>query len=179
MQALTPLQRAFVKALLEQTGKLNATKAAVAAGYMPNSRGGAAVVAHHLMKNQRVISALHEVSKQSFKILGWRAVLGIARIAEDQKHPDHFRALKELKDSFGFAQVHEQSIKVEHTDRSGAEMMRRIRLLAEKHGMNPDSLLGGNNPTKVIEHEPQRPIDVPQGGPGSADPQPSDGGQGG
>lgn len=154
MLALTEPRRRFVLALLDQTGKPNYADAARAAGYSDKS-DGAKVTGHHLAHNARVIAALHEESRKRFTLLGWRGVLGLSAIADDRDHPDHFKALKELSDRFGYGAVTEHKVTVERKDMTGAAMTARIAEFAAKHGLPVESLLGANAAPdmKLIEGE--------------------------
>ncbi len=155
VKRLTDQQRAFVFALLDQGGKPNYAAAARTAGYS-DTKEGAKVRGHAAAHNSKVIDALHEEAGKRFRLLGWAGVRGLARIASDRKHPDHFKANKELADRFGFSAVTEHKVTVEKTDLTGAALMARIMEVASKLGVDPVVLLGENAaPPKMRQIEAQ------------------------
>ena len=143
MGRLDERKQRFVEAVLEQRAKPNYAQAARAAGYSDHLEA-AKVQAFHLMRSPKVIEALHEESRRRFTILGYHAVIGLADIADNAEHPDHYKALTQLADRFGYAAVTEHNVKVQHTDLTGQAILERIRALAAKHGLDQAKLIGGN-----------------------------------
>ena len=154
MAALDERRRAFVEHLLDQRGSPNYAQAARSAGF--SDAGEACKVrGFEMIRDGRVIAALHEESRRRFTILGWRGVLGVAAIADNPEHPDHFKACTQLADRFGYAAVTEHKVTVEKTDMTGRAMLDRIKALAAKHGMDPAKLLGGNTVADVSRGSPE------------------------
>lgn len=165
MERLSALQKRFVLALLDQGGRPNYAKAAREAGYA-DSTEAAKVRGHEQAHNTKVIAALHEEAAKRFRVLGWIGVRGLAAIAANKKHPDHFKANKELADRFGFSAVTEHKVTVEKTDLTGTALMARIIEVAGKLGVDPVVLLGENaavKPMKQIEVQVVEDVSVPRG----------------
>lgn len=140
MAKLTEQQRRFVIAVLQQT-VLNASQAAEAAGYgLPGIR----VRAFELMHNPKVMAALKDEMSKRIALGAIVGIYGLQAIASDPDHKDHLKACVALADRGGYSPIVQQEIKVEHTDRTGAALMDRIKELAAKHGLDAGQLLGGN-----------------------------------
>jgi hypothetical protein len=152
MARLTEQQRRFVVAVLQQT-VVNATQAAKDAGYS-DVADGAKVRGHELMHNPKVLAALKEEMGKRIALGAIVGIYGLQAIAADPDHKDHLRACVALADRGGYSPIVHQEIKVEHTDRTGAALMDRIKELAQKHGLDPEKLLAGGSvsrETKLIE----------------------------
>lgn len=149
--------RKFVLAVLDQGSKPNYARAARVAGFSDASEA-AKVTAHRLIHDARTISALHEEANKRFRLLGFLGIKGLAKIAEDRTHPDHFKANKELADRFGFAAVIQHEVKHEEKRATPAQKLAEIKELCEFLGIpfDPARFLGVNTPVemKTIEHEP-------------------------
>ena len=143
MSLLDERRQLFVENVLSQRGKPNYAQAAREAGYSDSSEA-CKVLAFKFMRHPKIIAALHEESRRRFTILGYHAVIGLADIADNAKHPDHYKALTQLADRFGYAAVTEHNVKVQHTDLTGQAILERIRALAAKHGLDQAKLIGGN-----------------------------------
>jgi phage terminase small subunit len=150
MRVLTPLQRAFVEAWVENP-VINGRQAALRAGYSGH-KGAERVQAHMNLRNERVLAAIRE---ETDKRLRSCAPLGAAVLVEIVNNPDHPKRLKAaelLLNHGGFHTMHEQRIKVEHSDLTGEAMVERIRQFAVALGMDPQQVLGVNAPgAKLIE----------------------------
>lgn len=150
MLVLGDRQRKFVLALLNQK-KPNYASAARVAGYS-DTKEGAKVRGHHLAHDGRVIAALHEEAKKRFRLLGWLGVKGLADIAADPKHPDHYRANKDLADRFGFMAAQEHHVVHEEKRATPAQKLQEIKELCEFLDVpfDPSRFLG-SNPLPMIE----------------------------
>lgn len=148
MSRLTEQQRRFVIALLMQT-VANPTQAARDAGYSDVAEG-AKVRAHELMHNDKILAALKEEMGKRIALGAIVGIYGLQAIAADPDHKDHLKACVALADRGGYSPIVQQEIKVEHTDRTGAALMDRIRELAKKHGMDAEALLAGQRPVQLI-----------------------------
>lgn len=150
MLALPERPRKFVLALLDQP-KPNYAAAARKAGYSDSSEG-AKVRGHNLAHDARVIAALHEEAGKRFRLLGWLGVKGLAEIAADAKHPDTYKARKDLADRFGFAHVQKHEVIHEEKKATPAQKLAEVRELCEFLGVpfDPARFLGANT-IKQIE----------------------------
>lgn len=92
MAALRDRERQFVWFYLTNEGPPNGARAAREAGYS-NESEGAKVMAHKLLHRERVILALEEVGKKSFRGLLGPAIKATAAMIADPKHPDHAKAV--------------------------------------------------------------------------------------
>lgn len=144
MRNLNLRQRAFVIAMIEQGG-INHTEAAIRAGYTTHP-GTARVTAHRLAHDDNVLAAIQEEAGRRMRSGAIVAVKVLLEIVDDQgaKHTDRLRAVEMLLNRSGLHAVTEQNIKVEHRDMSEAAMIKKIKLLAEKQGLDPVKLLGAS-----------------------------------
>jgi phage terminase small subunit len=147
MQALSERQQRFVLSLLEQRGRPSYAKAAREAGYS-DIKEGAKVRGHFLAHDERVIAAIHEEARKRIESSAFMAANVLIEIAADEslEAKERRAAAGMLLDRSGLSVVTRQQIDVNHnhTDRTGAAMVERIKALAAKHGMDPGALLGQN-----------------------------------
>ena len=122
MSALEQQKQRFVLCLLEQRGQPNFAEAARSAGYSDHP-GTSRVTGHTLIRQPKVIAALHEESRRRFTLAGWQGVLNLIKIAEDDTNRNYFKASKELADRFGYAAVTEHKVTVDHTDLTGQAIL--------------------------------------------------------
>jgi hypothetical protein len=132
MQACTPLERRFVWAYLKNGGK-DATAAAREAGYSdpgPHS-SGIRVRAHEALHRERVIAAIDEVARKSFRGLLLPAVAAMENLIDSPKHPAHAKTVFSTLSRLGLAERSgvdvnvSGSVDVNHTD----EAVAHLRLL--------------------------------------------------
>lgn len=143
MSALTELQRKYVLAMAVNPFATPAEWAA-AAGYGQNG-AASRVAGHHNSRNRKIEAAVFEVAQSLLYTEGpMLAAAGLLLIAKDRSHPKHMRALETLANRVGLHETTEHTVKVEHTDRTGAAMIERIKALAERLGADPARLLGSN-----------------------------------
>ena len=136
MQALTPLQRGWVWALLAQGGKDN-KRAAIVAGYSEASSHQQGYLNAH---NPKIIRAVREEADRRLRSGALLGASVLLEIAGDVMHKDRYKAAVELLDRSGLLVVREQRISVEHKD--DAAMVDRIIVLARTLGLDPTQLLG-------------------------------------
>lgn len=152
MLAINAPQRRFVMAALTfPSGK--DWQIAKAAGYSDRSNGALRVTAHRLFHDEKVLAALHE---EAGKRLRSSTVLGVsilAKIARTDGHKDQLRAAEALLNRVGFHETSEHTVNVNHSDRTGAAMVERIKEMARLLNVNPEQLLGVNAEPKLIEGE--------------------------
>lgn len=155
MLALDDRRRAFVQALLAQD-KPNYGAAARAAGYSDPGPKSSYLrkQGHELAHDARVIAALHEEAGKRFRLLGWLGVKGLAEIAADKRHPDNFKANKELADRFGFAAVQKHEVLHEEKRVTPTQKLQEIKELCEFLGVpfEPGKFMG-TNAVPMIEGE--------------------------
>ncbi len=156
MSALTVLQRGFVLAMLSDP-LATPSEWARAAGYDPH--GSDRVAGHHLSRNPKIEAAARELATANLNTFG--PVLGIGvmmMIARNTAHPKQLRAAEMLANRSGFHETTEHLVNVNHTDRTGAAMAKRIEQLAGVLGIDPGQLLGVNAAPapKMIEGEVTR-----------------------
>lgn len=164
MAALTPLQRRYVLAMAcDPFG--TPSEWAAAAGYKVTPNGNERVQGHYLAHNPKIEKAIFEVSRSMMDREGpILAAAGLIRIARDKDHPKNLQALDSLADRVGLPRTTEHRVDVNHTDRSGSALMKRLEVLAAKYGLDAAMLLAGN--VKQIEAKAVEVVDVGlQGGP--------------
>jgi len=139
MSCLNEQQRRFVYHYL-QTGGMDATASAIAAGYTQN-RAAAQVTAHRLTHNKRIINAVREEADRRLRMGAILASSTLIQIASDPMHKDQFRAACRILDQAGLLIEHKQTIEVKHTV-SEKEKIEKVKVLAEQLGIDPVKLLG-------------------------------------
>lgn len=153
MRALTERQRQFV-VVRAQNPHLAHWKMAELAGYA-GGENICKVVASTLFERKDIVEALYEHAGQRMRANAMLAAQVLIEIASDKEAGNGMRlkAATALLDRVGLGVQTQQSIQVEHTDRTGAALMDRIRELAAKHGLDPEKLLGGqvSRETNLIE----------------------------
>lgn len=157
MQALSERQRAFVIAMLEHPG-ISQTRAAELAGYQ-NSEGGMRVQGHILAHHPKVQAAIREETGKRLNSLSLLAanVMADVMLSEDAPLKEKLKAAAAVLDRTGFAAAQNINVNKTITDHSGQAIMSRIRALAEKHGLDPQRLLGGPKP--VVELQEVKNVD--------------------
>jgi hypothetical protein len=99
MLALNERERAFVCAYLANAG--NAKQAAITAGY--SDLGDAAKVrGHHLLHRPKILDALDEVGKKTFRGLLAPCLAAAKAIIERPDHPDHSKMVIALLSRLGY-----------------------------------------------------------------------------
>lgn len=157
MEALTPMRRAFVRAVvnLGRNGIENASEAARLAGYSGVGNGGIRVRAHELMHDARVQAALLEEAKRQINAAAAVVATPIAvEIAMDETVParDRLRACEMLFNRGGMPAQTEHKVTVEH--RQPRQMVELAARLAAELGVDPARLIGVNRAAApVLERE--------------------------
>jgi phage terminase small subunit len=152
MRALTVDQRRFAMAAV-MFPLAKDFQIARAAGYSDFSHGALRVTAHRLFHNDKVLAAIKELADKEIR---GSALLGIAtmkKIARLDGHKDQLKAAQGLVGLAGFTVEQKISVNQTVTDRTGAEMLERIRQLAAANGLDPARLLGGNVAGPVLDGE--------------------------
>lgn len=152
MAALTEKQRRFVLAMASDPFG-NAKRWAIAAGYS-DVKDGAKVRGHFLVHDPRIEAAVMEVARGTINAVGpILAVSVMLRAAANKKHPKHLRAAEMIANRVGLHETTEHVVNVNHSDRTGAALAKRIQEFAGMLGLDPAALLGVNAAPKQIEHQ--------------------------
>lgn len=169
MRNLNDRQRAFVVAMVE-TPDINFTRAALQAGYGNGNKESAAVQGHRLAHDQTILAAIREEADRRLRSGVIMAVQTVLEIASNPtaKEGDRLKACEMLFNRAGMHAVTEHNVKVEHKDVTDEGMIKRIKLLAERQGLDPSKLLGSAGVTieaefkeivpEVIEDDPLEEI---------------------
>jgi hypothetical protein len=98
---------------------------------------------NELVRRGRIIDALHECAGYRLKARALVAAAFLERLIGDEGAPLglRLRAAEGLLNRVGLGTL--QKVEVTHVDRTGAELMERIRFLAAKHGLDVEKLLEG------------------------------------
>lgn len=149
MTKLTDKQRGFVMTMIEFPG-VSFAEAARRAGYS-NSSDGAKVRGHYLAHNSMVQAAISEEAGKRLNASSLTAagvLMGI--LTDDAVEPkDRIKAAGMLLDRSGFGAAQTINVNKHITDNSGKAIMERIKALAEKHGLDPQKLLGRREPEPI------------------------------
>lgn len=148
MMALTEKRRRFVWALMTNP-EANQADWAREAGFSDVAEG-CKVRACECLQNPKVRAAIQEVARSTLHGIGPAlAVAGLINIAKKPDHKDYAKAVEMILNRTGFGE--KQQIEVVHRDLTGDALMERVRLLAEKHGVDLGRLVGLE--PKLIEHK--------------------------
>jgi hypothetical protein len=143
MRALTMTQRRFaLAAVLHPLAK--DWQIAKAAGYSDRSHGSLRVKAHQQFHNDKVLAAISELAVKEVRSTQLLGIAVMRKIARRDDHKDQFKAAAHLAGLSGHTVEQKISVSQTITDRTGAEMLERIRQLAAANGLDPVKLLGGN-----------------------------------
>lgn len=152
MRNLNQRQQAFVVAMIEMGG-INYTRAALAAGYGNGNLESAAVQGNRLAHDEMVLAAIHEEAHRRLRSGAIMAVQTLLEIAGNPQaeNKDRLKAVEMMLNRSGLHAVTEHNVKVEHRDITDEGMIKRIKLLAEKQGLDPVQLLGSHGVTLDAE----------------------------
>lgn len=159
MKNLNERQRAFVVAMIEMGG-INYTRAALAAGYGNGNDESAAVQGNRLAHDENVLAAIHEEAQRRMRSGAVMAVQTLLEIANDHgaENKDRLKAVDMILNRSGLHAVTEHNVKVERHDITDEGMVKRIKLLAEKQGLDPSRLLGSIGVTVDAEFSEVEPM---------------------
>jgi phage terminase small subunit len=155
MQALSPMMRAFVLALLDQRGRRNNTAAARRAGYAGGSPVALRVTGHRLAHDARVIAALHEEAGKRMETAAHIAAGAVIAVMtkKDAKDKDVLKAAGMILDRTGYGAA--QTINVNKTVTRKMDMSAAAAKIAEFRQKFPEHfarIVGGDAPA-VIDGE--------------------------
>lgn len=155
MRGLNDFRRQFVWAMVMTPG-IAPWKAAQRAGYSGDKRT-MQIRACELLHNDAVTAAIRELAGKRLTAAALGAAEYLVSAWANPKMPHFLRmkAANSLLDRVGLGAEQNINVKHEHTDRTGAALMERIRELAKKHGMDPDKLLAGGS---VAGQAPKEPL---------------------
>lgn len=152
---LTPKQMAFVRAHVK-LGGMNATQAAIAAGYSGKGEGaGAAVTASRLLRAPHILAAIREETERTLRAgvaLGASVLENLARSANSESV--RLQAAQALLDRGGMqlAALSQHHVVVEDR-RSEAELLERVRELQRELGLSA-KVLGMDDATPARRQAP-------------------------
>ncbi len=144
MRALTATQRRFAMAAV-MFPLAKDWQIAKAAGYSDKSHGSLRVKAHQQFHNDKVLAAISEMAIKEVRSTQLLGIAVMRKIARLDGHKDQFKAAAHLTGLSGHTVEQKISVNQTVTDRTGAEMLERIRALAAANGLDPVKLLGGNS----------------------------------
>ena len=150
LMALRPHRRRFVMAMARNPTGTHSDWAREA-GYSDHA-DGIRVRGHEAYHDPKVQAAVAEIAKLTLGIDGpLLAVHAVLNMIRDGKHPQHSKAVEMVLNRTGMGE--KQQIEVVHRDLTGDALLERIRILADKHGVD----LGNLSPApKLIEGEVSR-----------------------
>lgn len=161
MKSLNTDQQGFVCAMIEMGG-LNHTKAALVAGYGNGNMESAAVAGHRLAHDDNILAAIHEEAHRRLRSGAIMAVQTLLEIANNPQaeNKDRLKAVEMMLNRSGLHAVTEHNVKVEHRDTTDEGVIKKIKLLAERQGLDPVKLLGSAGVTvdaefKMVEDDLQ------------------------
>lgn len=146
MSAISPQQRAFVLAYVED-GTRNASRAARVAGYGETSpteeqaKTAAKVGGWRLIHTAAILAAIKELAQARLDASAFQAANVLMEIAEDPTHKDRLKAAEMIMNRAGMIVVQESKVVHEHKVERRDSILERIEALAAKHGLNADALL--------------------------------------
>jgi hypothetical protein len=153
MRKLGPQEQMFVCCLFQ--GLMSCTKAADLAGYTAVTRAALRVQAHRLLHRKDIAAAVIEESKRRTVFLMPRAQRALADLVESPQHPDHFKAVRLVREESGLSPVVRKAIdvNVQFSNMGQDEKMKHIIAFAERKGIDPKTLLGFDPHIKDAEFE--------------------------
>lgn len=155
MSAITPQQRAFVRALIDSGGADN-TKAARLAGYSPDNPVATRTTAYRLAHDPKVTAAIREEAERTISASVALGARVLVEIAKDPMHKDRFKAANALLDRGGMLLVQKSEVSHIHTQ-DDKSVIDRIRVLADVLGIDAEVLLGQGSPGRAHEVEVVQP----------------------
>jgi phage terminase small subunit len=165
MNALVPMRRKFVQALMNQ-GTRNATQAAAAAGYSQESQGSLRVQAHDLMHDEAVQEAIQEEARRRITTMLPLALETVASIMENPQEggATRLKAATTVMDRSGVHAVSERINREEPLERD-PDQVKRIMALAQILGVPIEQLLGRrlSHPTLMITDAVEEPMTSMEG----------------
>jgi hypothetical protein len=166
MQACNERERKFVWFYLMNDGAPNGAQAARDAGF-PDSSEACKVRAHELLHRERVILALEEVGRKSFRSLLGPAIKATAALIANPAHGDHAKAVSSTLARLGITERTGVDVNlsgeltINHTDSALADLRALLELqvprekLVEIFGFSGldryEKMLAAQAP-RVIEH---------------------------
>jgi hypothetical protein len=143
LRALTDQQRRFVLELHQgPIGYGSIVRAARAAGCGTPTSSDASMknLANQILYHPKVQEALHELGPKAIRAAAFQSIKNIERIANNPKHPDHFKANVTLL-NHGFPAETHHTVKVDRppdvTVVVTEQVLERIRQLATRAGLDP------------------------------------------
>lgn len=139
MSKLTSQEQLFVLLFFENGG--NQTQALVDAGWDCKNRNSARNAAHYHIHRKEIMEAIKEESQRRTMLMAPKVQAALENIVDHPEHPDHFKALKMMRDDAGISRAVERVLNVK-VEVSNAEKIEEIKRFALSHNMDPKTLLG-------------------------------------
>lgn len=159
MRNLNHRQQCFVVALIEHGG-INFPEAAARAGYPSENREALRATASRLAHDEDILKAIHEEAHRRMRSGAILTVSTLLNIINDpmSKNCDKLKACDMVLNRTGLHPTSEHTVKIEHLDTTEASMIKKIKLLAEKQGLDPKKLLGSVGVVDAEFVEISRPV---------------------
>lgn len=138
MQAITPMQRNFVREYLK-LGGLSPWEAVKNAGYKGTPESWRDI-SESLLKNQDILDAFREVADKRLQSGAVLASSVLLEVAGNPLHKDQYKAATEILNRSGLVVEDIKRVIVEDR-RSTADIERRITALALRLGLDPTALI--------------------------------------
>jgi phage terminase small subunit len=151
MEAISPKQRKFVRAML-QLGSSNYTEAARLAGYSTKSESSIRVQGHILAHDSRVLAAIQEEARKRLGaglIMASSILIGIAEGKYEAKASDRLKAIDMIMSRQGMPAV-TQHLVTDGRAQSDTDLMADLDKKMRAVGMKLSEIMGG---PKVINAE--------------------------
>ena len=150
MSKLDAQEQVFVLCFFENGG--NQSKAYADAGYVFPTEGARRRGAHYLVHKKEIMEAIKEESQRRTVWMAAKVQSAMEALVDNPQHPDHFKALKLMRDDAGISRAVERvlNVKVEVSD---ADKIEAIKLFAIAHNLDPKRLLGFNPEEPAVEAE--------------------------
>ena len=130
MLACTPMERAFVEALLMQTDGTNLTEAAIEAGY-GKTYGSSRVLGHRVVRKKRIRDAIKEEAEIRMQALPVLAVNSLTGVLKDKTHKDHLKAALALMNRVGLHEIQETVVHHKH-ELSYGELVAELKQISAR-----------------------------------------------
>ncbi len=115
---------------------------------------------HHLSHDPAIEAAALEYAAGRMRTVGPALAIEVMfRAAANPKHPKQLRAAEMIANRVGLHETTEHVVNVNHSDRTGAALLERIRTVAATLGMDTGALLGVNAAPRQIEGEVTTPAE--------------------
>ncbi len=130
MTACTPMERAFVMALLMQGDSINYTEAALTADY-GKTYGSARELGHRVVRKKRIRDAIREEAEVRMQAAPVLLVNGLLTVAKDRTHKDHVKAMLAIMNRIGMHEIQETIVHHKH-ELSYKELVDELKQISQR-----------------------------------------------